>query len=97
MGAAIFERQAAPGDEVFDGRGDEHLAWPGECCDPGADMHADPSETPIDQLDLAGVNAGAELKSEWCNRSNDRAGALHRAPAPVSEIGGLLRRADDVR
>ena len=46
--------------------------------DAGADVDGDPADLAVDQLALAGVQAGADLEAELAHRLGDRAGAADR-------------------
>src|SRR4051794_16768905 len=62
-GAAVLEADARPGDEVPNGAGDEHLARTRERPDPRRDVHGDPADVVVDDLDFAGVESDPHLET----------------------------------
>ena len=86
-----------PGDEVLDRRRDQDLRRTGEGADPGADVHGDAADIGAQQLDLAGVAAGAHLEAQGLDRLADALRALHGPGRPVeggeeAVTGGLRPR-----
>src|SRR5439155_21279380 len=77
VGTAVLELETGAGNEVLDGRGDEHLS--GLCLrhDPGSDVNGDAANAVVHQLHLAGVDPGADLDPLGTKLSRDRACAAN--------------------
>src|SRR5215471_14679441 len=89
--AAVLEGYAGAGDEVFDGAGDEYLSRLCVCGHAGARVDGDAGDLAVDQFALAGVQARANLETEFRHRLDDRAsagdctgGSVERGKEPVS-------------
>src|SRR5215211_3599369 len=63
-GATVLEVDTRAGGEVPDDAGDQYLAGSGLRRDPGADVDRDAFHSAADELNLAGVNAGADFEAE---------------------------------
>src|SRR5688500_4729741 len=81
--AAILEPDARPGDEVLDGARDEDLPRLRGGGDPRAGMHGDAMCLAAGELDLAGVQPGADLESERAHGIANLAGAADGTGRPV--------------
>src|SRR4051812_43618075 len=67
--AAIAELNARAGDQIGDRSGDQHFARAGKRANPCADVHADATDVVAPQLDLTGVEPGAQLEVERPGRA----------------------------
>ena len=74
MAAPRPEGDPRADDEIAHGPGGEHLARPGERRNPRRDVDGDAADVVADQLDLAGVKAGADLDAERGHVVGDRRG-----------------------
>ena len=70
-------------DEILDGARDEHLARLGERRDARAEVDGEALGAGVGELDLARVEAGADLEAEPAHRVADRAGTADRARRAV--------------
>ena len=86
MLAAVLEDEARAGDEVLDGGADEDLGGAGERGDPGADVHGDAADVGAQQLDLAGVAAGADLESQRTSAKPRIAAIVGRLALHVNDV-----------
>ena len=75
--AGVLERETGAGDKVFDRGGDQHLGRTGHRADASPDVDGDTLDAFIGELDLAGVDARADLQAELSKRGADRKGAAH--------------------
>src|SRR6187551_3888141 len=82
-GPDVDEGEASTGDEVADRAGHEDLARLGDAEDPGAEVHSDAADLLAHRLDLAGVDASADLDSE----SSDGIGGLDGTGDGVRGLG----------
>jgi pimeloyl-ACP methyl ester carboxylesterase len=76
--ARVLERHAGAHDQVPHRLGDDELGRPRNRGDPGPDGDAAPRHVVPLQLDLAGVDAAADLDAEVPRRGDDRLGARVR-------------------
>src|SRR2546423_6396087 len=83
MRASVVEGETGAGDEVFDGAGDEYLAWLGCRGYPGPDRDCDAGHFAIRDLALARVQASTNLDPKLTYGRCDRLCALDRARGPV--------------
>src|SRR2546427_6518210 len=81
--AAVLELEAGARDEVFHGARDEDLAGLGVCRYAGAGVDGDAHHLAVDELALAGVQAGAYFESELAHGLADRAGTADCAAGSV--------------
>src|ERR1700716_31770 len=77
MSASLVEAQTRPGDQILDGSRYQHLARSGERRDPRGDVAGDALYVVTRDLDLAGMEATADLNVERTDRLGNRAGATH--------------------
>src|SRR5262249_9813903 len=89
--SAILEAETGAGDQVLHGAGDEDLAGPRGRGDARPDVDGEPGDLVARELDLAGVEPGANVKTERVDavahraRAADRAGgAVERGENPVA-------------
>src|SRR3954447_5527050 len=67
MDALLSETERCPDHQILDGGGDENLAHARERHHTGAGVHPDATDMPIYRLDLAGVDARADLDPDRAN------------------------------
>ena len=77
MSASLAEAETGPGDQILDGSRYQHLARPGERRDTRGDVDGDALHVVADDLDLAGMEATADLNVERTDRLGNGAGATH--------------------
>src|ERR1700681_1713207 len=77
MSASLVESQTRPGDQILDGSRYQNLAWSGERPDPRGDVDGDALYVVARDLDLAGMEATADLNVERTDRLGNRASATH--------------------
>src|SRR6266581_7910579 len=83
MRASVVEGETGAGNEVFDGAGDEYLAWLGCSGYPGPDRDCDAGHFAIRDLALACVQASTNLDPKLTYGRCDRLCALDRARGAV--------------
>lgn len=81
--AAVFKGEAGPRHEVPHRPRDEHLAGGGLGGHPGADVDGDARHLPVQQLDLAGMQAGTDLEAQRAQGVHDRPRASNRSRRTV--------------
>src|SRR5262245_57715433 len=75
----VLESQARPGDQVNDRSRDKHLARLRLVYDARREVHREPADIAAKELQLAGVEAAANLEIQASNGLRDRARTLNRA------------------
>ena len=70
--AGVFEHGAGARHELLDGARHHHLGRAGERGHARADVNCDPAERSVELLDLAGVDAAADVESDVLHRCHDR-------------------------
>ncbi len=78
MFAGVFERETGPGEHVFHGLRDQHVVRPAERAHPRADVDGDAAHGVTVELDLAGVQPGADLDAEFAHAGDDGGCASQR-------------------
>ena len=79
----VLEVDARAGDQVLDRARDEHFARPGQRAHPRPDVDRDAADVGVDDLELAGVQAGAHLQAEPSHFGLGRPGAADRTAGSV--------------
>src|SRR5207344_1838589 len=80
---AIVEPEVRTDDQVLHGAGDEHLAGPGQGAHPRADVDPDAGDVLAPPLDLAGVQAGADVDAQRAHRVAHRSRGPHASARTV--------------
>src|SRR3990170_4996638 len=98
LDAAVGKGDVEAGREGLDGLGGDHLAGPGLGHEPRGDVHGDAAYLTPAQLDLAGVDARADLDAGLAQHVADLEGAADGAPWPVERrqdavAGGAVKAA----
>jgi len=86
MHPALLEVQSGPHHELLDRARDVGLAGIGQGADAGADVHRHAGDVLADQLDLAGVDAGADAEVEGRGSRGGRCAA--EGEGAVGLVGG---------
>src|SRR6266404_9425572 len=79
MSASLAEAETRPGDQILDGSRYQHLARPGECRDARGDVDGDALHVVAGDLDLASMEATADLNVERTDRLGNGVGTTHGA------------------
>jgi len=94
--SSIPELNPGAGHQVLHGAGDQNLSRGGDGCHPGGGVDGDAADTmsALPQLDLPGVQSGADVARERTDRFLDRPGGTDSAPRSIergqdSVSGGL--------
>src|SRR5207247_5170525 len=82
-GAAVLELDPGPGNQVLDRLRHEHLSRSGLRGNPCTCVHGDPADSFTGELDLARVEAGADLEAEPTHGLRDRLRRADRARRTV--------------
>src|SRR5216684_3657404 len=77
MSASLVEAQTRSGDQILDGSRYQHLARPGERRDARGDVDGDALHVVAGDLNLAGMEATADLNVERTDRLGNGAGTTH--------------------
>jgi hypothetical protein len=77
------DRQPGPADEILDGRRDQHLTRTRERSDPGAERNGQARNVSRFELNLAGVQARANLEPDRLLTFSDRQSAANSPSRPV--------------
>src|SRR6266481_470376 len=77
MSASLVEAQTRSGDQILDGSRHQHLARAGERRDARGDVDSDALHVVAGDLDLAGMEATADLNVERTDRLGNGAGTTH--------------------
>lgn len=86
LGAPIVELEPGARNQVHDRSGHEHLDRGCKSGDASADVDGDAQDLAVEELDLAGVQAGADVESQRPDR-------VHPRPAlPTSHIPSTISR-----
>jgi len=94
--ARIVEASARAGDELLDRARHHHLRGAGEGAHARADVHRDPAQRPVELLDLAGVDADADVDPDVLHgggnrrRRAQRLGRLGEGGEEAVSFGALL-------
>src|SRR5438445_2189301 len=83
MSASLVEAQTGPGDQILDGSRYQHLARPGERRDARGDVDGDALHVVAGDLDLASMEATADLNVERTDRLGNGVGTTHGARRAV--------------
>ena len=83
VGAAIFEVQVGPDDEIAHRPRHEYLSGARERGDARADVHRDPADVLAPALDLSGVEPGPDWQPERREGVAQELRALHAARGPI--------------
>src|SRR5207302_1218823 len=84
-GAAIDAHHLRAGDELADGAGDEDLPGAGLGGDAGAEVDGDTADLAVHELDLAGVETGADLEALPMQLVGEAAGAADGGGGAVED------------
>ena len=95
MLAAVLELEPRAGGEVLDGARDEHLSGRRFCQHALAEVHGDPCDPLVKDLDLAGVQSGTDLDPKLANRVAQNAGAPDGARGAVEQPRRFRRSRTD--